>query len=257
MPQAEDARHVVVEASAEQAVGVVTELFASIVCEAVEKAGNCYLALSGGTTPYALYKQLAAEAMSGKVPWQDVEIFFGDERDVPHDHVESNYGRIQQILLDHVPVRPDRVHPMPADSEDLTAAAGQYEQTIRRIVPAGKDGKPRFDLILLGMGGDGHVASLFPATDALETVQELVTACFVPVLGRHRMTFTFPLINAAGQVILLVTGGDKAEAVATLLGNDEELRQLLPAANVAPKEGKLSFVFDVAAGRQAGLRPEA
>ena len=257
MPQPEDARHVVVEASAEQAVGVVAELFASMVCDCVDRAGSCYVALSGGTTPYALYKQLAAEAMSGKVPWQDVEVFFGDERDVPHDHVESNYGRIQRILLDQVPVRPDRVHPMPADAEDLPGAAGLYEQTIRRIVPAGEDGKPRFDLILLGMGGDGHVASLFPATEALEKVQELVTVCFVPVLGRHRMTFTFPLINSARQVILLVTGGDKAEAVAPLLGNDEELRRRLPAANVAPKEGKLYFVFDVAAGRQAGLRPEA
>ncbi len=192
--------------------------------------------------------------MKDQLPWSHVEVFFGDERDVPHDHVESNYRMVQRTLLDNVPVQPGCVHPMRADADDLQAAAAEYEQTIREIVPADENGIPRFDLLLLGMGADGHTVSLYPGTEALAETEKLVTACFVPVLGRRRITFTYPLINAARNVILLVTGGDKAEAVADFFGDDEERRKRLPAASVAPTDGKLFLVLDDAAGRQAGLR---
>jgi 6-phosphogluconolactonase len=240
-------------ATAEQATTTVARLFKQIVSEAVRLRGVCTVALAGGTTPRALYQELAAHVFDADVPWQDVEIFFGDERDVPHDHIESNYHMVQRALLDHVPISPDRVHPMPADGADLEAAAADYEQIIREHVPA--EGElPQFDLILLGMGGDGHTASLFPRSDGLDEVDRLVVSHHVPVLGRQRMTFTFPLINAAREVVFLISGDDKAEAVAGLLGNDAERRAEIPAANVEPA-GKLTMVLDARAARQTDLKP--
>ena len=249
-------RQVIVKRSVKEVTRTVSELFNGVVGEAVGQRGVCNLALAGGTTPHALYQHLAGVATSDEVPWRDVEIFFGDERDVPQDHVESNYRMVQRTLLDNVPVPPSRVHPMRGDAEDLDEAAAEYEQTIRQVIPAGKDGIPRFDLILLGMGGDGHTVSLFPYTDALSEKQKLVTVCFVPVLGRRRMTFTFPLINAAENVILMVTGDDKAEAAAAVFSDDPQAARRLPAANIAPHDGSFIVVLDAAAARASGLRPD-
>ena len=249
--------HIVVKQSAEEATWAATAMVKQIICDAVDERSICRLALAGGTTPHGLYLMLAGAALSGEVPWHDVEVFFGDERDVPQDHVESNYRMAQQTLLDHVPIEPGHIYPMPADAGQLETAAKAYEATISQTVPPRADGQPpAFDLILLGMGGDGHVASLFPETEALDEKDRLVTAYFVPVLGRQRMTFTFPLINAAKNVVYLVTGADKANAVAALLGNDEAARSRLPASRVQLTDGKLSLVLDVAAARQTGLRPE-
>ncbi len=249
-----ESRSILVEPTADEANATVAELLKSIVCEAVAARGACHLALVGGTTPHGLYQRLAGEGGTGDVPWQKVQVFFGDERCVPLDHVESNYLMAQRALLDHVPVPPHHVHAMRADGDDLDAAAAEYETTIRQIIPAGEDGVPRFDLILLGMGGDGHTASLFPHTDATAEGEKLVLAYLVPVLGRHRMTLTLPLINAARNLIMLVTGDDKAEAVATILGDDAEARQVLPAAHVCPSDGKLVVVLDEPAARQTDLK---
>jgi len=256
MPQNDAFSEMVVEPSAERATWFVAEQVKHIICQAVEERGICHTALVGGTTPHGLYLILAGAAVSGEVPWHDVEVFFGDERDVPQDHVESNYRMAQRTLLDHVPIEPSRIHPMPADADDLAAASKDYEQAIRRTVPAGQGGSPAFDLILLGMGGDGHIASLFPGTEALGETQKLVTAYFVPVLGRKRMTFTYPLINAARHVILLVTGDDKAQAVRVLLGDPGAARSSLPAAGLCLDHGKLTLVLDAAAAKQAGLRSQ-
>jgi len=250
-------RNVVVKQTAEEATWVATEMVKQIICETAAENSMCRMALAGGTTPHGLYLMLAGAALSGEVPWHNVEVFFGDERDVPQDHVESNYCMAQQTLLDHVPIEPGYIHPMPADTGRLDVGAGEYEAAIRQAVPPCRDGGlPAFDLILLGMGGDGHTASLFPDTEALGERDKLVTACFVPVLGRSRMTFTFPLINAARNVVFLVTGPDKAQAVAALLSDDETAADYLPAARVNPADGTLTFVLDAAAARQAGIRPE-
>ena len=255
MSKPREFRRVLVEPSAEQANATVSGLFKQIVCDAVAKRGVCHLALAGGTTPHGLYRTLAAEVSSGEVPWQHVEVFFGDERDVPHDHVESNYKMAQQTLLDHAPVPPRRVHPMPADAADLDTASTMYEQVIRDVVGAEAEAIPRFDLILLGMGGDGHTASLFPNTEALAEKRKLVTAHLVPVLGRKRMTFTFPLINAARNIVMLITGVDKAEAVVSMLGDDPAARRAIPAARVVPDDGELVIVLDSAAARLADQPP--
>lgn len=248
---------VLVEDSPAQATQVAADLFKTIICEAVDRRGVCHLALSGGTTPHALYQCLTVPGQVGDadVPWRKVEVFFGDERDVPHDHVESNFHMAQRTLLDNVPIEPSRVHAMPADAEDLDQAAIDYERIIRRIVPAPADGVPGFDLVLLGMGGDGHVASLFPGTEALSERKKLVVAQHVPVLGRRRMTFTFPLLNAARNVLLLVTGPDKAGAVAKLLGEEPTAKEDLPAAGISPAEGKLVVILDAQAARLASVKP--
>ena len=249
MSESQFPARVVVEETAQGATEFVADMMRIIICESVGKTGSCKIALAGGTTPHALYKQLAREVISCEVPWQDVDVFFGDERDVPHDHVESNFRMAQRALLDHVPVSPGRVHPMPADSDDLDGAAEKYEQLIRTTVSAVSDGIPSFDLILLGMGGDGHTASLFPFTDALVETRRLVVSHFVPVLGRRRMTFTFPIINAARNIVALVTGADKAEAISIVMGDDEEVRADLPFSMIRPTSGEFILAMDITASR--------
>jgi 6-phosphogluconolactonase len=244
-------RTVVVEYDVERLVQVVGGLIEAMICDGVSKQGIFRLALAGGTTPRALYQYLASQAVKSEVPWQRTQYFFGDERDVPHDNIESNYRMAQRTLLDFLPVEPGNIYPMPADRDDLPSGAAEYEQTIRKIVPAGPDGIPAFDLILLGIGADGHTASLFPDTPALEEREKLVIAHFVPVLGRSRITFTFPLINAARRVVCLVTGDDKAQVMADIMSDDPGIKARLPAARVNP-QGTLIMAMDAAAARMSG-----
>ena len=246
---------VIVAEDAGAAADRAAERFVQIVAKRTASGGDCFLALCGGTTPAELYRRLATPPLSERVDWAKVHIFFGDERDVPQDHVENNYRMVAKNLLDHVPILLDQVHPMPADSRDMSAGADQYEDLIRRLVPGESDDIPRFDLILLGLGGEGHTASLFPDTPAVDERQRLVVAQFVPVIGRNRMTFTFPLINAARHVMFCVTGADKAAAVAAVLSDDAELRERYPASRVNPTEGQLIFLLDTAAARNVNIPP--
>jgi 6-phosphogluconolactonase len=239
-----DSERVIIErdpsAAAERAAGRIAEIIAARAGEGAE----CCIALCGGTTPGELYRCLAGPPLVESVPWEKVQVFFGDERDVPQDHVENNFRMVTKTLLDHVPLPLAQVHPMPADCRDLAAAAEQYENLIRRLVPAEGEDLPTFDLILLGMGAEGHVASLFPDTPALAERTRLVQAQFVPVIGRNRMTFTFPLINAARNVMFFITGADKARAVQAVLSDDVERKARYPAARVQPTRGQLIFVLD-------------
>lgn len=235
-----------VEKSPESAAAKAAEIFRKTIRESVQQHERCAVALAGGTTPRLMYQRLADEAVVDRVPWGQVDIFFGDERDVPQDDVESNFGVAQRTMLDHLPIDWERVHPMRADAEDLDAASGEYEQIIRRVVPAGPGGVPQFDLIMLGMGGDGHTASLFPDSPILNEGSRLVVACHIPVLGRNRMTFTFPVINAARSVVMLVTGDDKAGVVERVIRQHD---QSLPSARVFPPHGTLHYVLDNSAAR--------
>jgi 6-phosphogluconolactonase len=246
---------VVVEPTMAQANAMAAEMFKGLVCQAVAERKRCHLALAGGTTPQDLYRQLTRTTAMNEVPWGGVTVFVGDERDVPQDSVESNFGMIQRTLLDHVPVQLENVYPMPADAPDLDAAAAEYEKTLHRVVPSDGGKTPRFDLLLLGMGGDGHTASIFPDTPAESESKRLVMAQFVPVLGRDRMTFTFPLINAARNVLLLVTGEDKADALAALVGEAKPPR-LLPVMKVNPTDGTFLVVADADAARKTSHRLE-
>ncbi len=237
-----------VQPTAAMAAQHLVEHIISIAQQATAQASSCSIALSGGTTPREAYRLLATQPLSEQVPWDKMEVFFGDERDVSPDNVENNYRMASNLLLDHVPVPLSHVHPMPTDASDMNAAARQYEELIRRLVPARDGDLPSFDVILLGMGGEGHTASLFPETPAVCNHEQLVVSHFVPVIGRNRMTFTFPLINAARNVIFFVTGADKAKAVAAVL-SDMEARYAMPAAHVAPRHGQLFFYLDAEAAR--------
>jgi 6-phosphogluconolactonase len=241
----------------ENAIRFVADLFQTIVCDAVGRSGNAFIALSGGSTPRAVYQLLAERTMSDDtLPWGKVEVFFSDERDVSQDSIESNYRTAQRLLLDHLPITPGQIHPMPADAGDMERSAAEHDQAIRQLVPAGAGGIPSFDLIMLGMGLDGHVGSLFPCTpEALEEKEKLVLSHFVPVLGRKRMTFTFPLINAAKNVVLFITGADKSNIVASLLDPANQQRSRIPASHLAPVDGQLFIVLDAAAASQTSLRP--
>ena len=195
------------------------------------------IALSGGSTPKRLYETLAAEPFRGRLPWQSVELFFGDERTVSPDHPDSNYGMARRALLDPLGLE---AHRMPAAEGD---AAG-YERLVRHRVPAGEDGIPAFDLVLLGVGEDGHTASLFPGTAALDERERLVVMNDVPSLGTRRMTFTFPLLEAARRVWVLASGAAKRAIVARCLdpaGAD------LPVARARPRSGELVWWLDEAA----------
>lgn len=239
-------KEILVEKSSEKAAAKAAEIFRSVVCDSVYHRGVCNAALSGGTTPRSTYQLLADQALTDDVPWSQVEVFFGDERDVPQDDVESNFRMVQRTLLDHTPIDWARVHPMRADAEDIGGAANEYEETIRHKVHSNNHGIPQFDLVMLGMGGDGHTASLFPGCANLDEMHKLVVACFIPVLGRHRISFTFPLINAARNVLLLVTGDDKADAVRRVI-HDQDMA--LPSSRITPHHGTLHIVLDSAAAR--------
>ena len=259
MSETKERTRVCVAATPADAARLVAELMRSVVRKAVSQRNVCHLAFSGGTTPRAMYDLLAKSVLTDEAPWADAHVFFGDERDVQHDHIDSNYHMVQRALLDHLPIPPTNVHPMRGDADDLQAAAAEYESTIRQIIGAKGKAVPRFDLVLLGMGSDGHTASLFPGEDAVRETEKLVVAQHVEVLGRRRMTFTFPLINAARNVMLLVTGNDKVQAVACLLGKSpaDAFRRDMPALRIAPSDGDFIIVLDSAAGRLAGLRPKS
>jgi 6-phosphogluconolactonase len=193
---------------------------------AIRRRGRFVVALSGGSTPRLVYPLLASPPRIGRVDWSRVVFFWGDERGVPPDHPESNFGAARRMLLDHLPaVRPAAVHRMPADAADRDQAAARYAAAIGRAI-----GDGRFDLVWLGMGPDGHTASLFPGASTLAERRRLVAWATAPASAPvpDRMTFTLPLINAARAVLFVVAGPDKAGAVRSVRRGSREL----PAARV-------------------------
>ncbi len=214
----------------------------AVARNAIRRRGRCVLALSGGSTPRVVYPLLAASPRVDAVDWSRVQFVWGDERAVPPDHAESNYGVARAMLLEHLPgLRADAVHRMPAEVPDREAAAAGYERTIRRLLDP-----PRLDLIWLGMGPDGHTASLFPGASTLAERQRLVVPATAPAgMAVHdRMTFTLPLINAARAVLFVVAGADKAAAVRSVRGGSRKL----PAARVRARS-TLWLLDAPAAGR--------
>ena len=213
--------------------------FAARANEAIEEHGRFAVALAGGSTPKATYEVLARD-YSGRIDWSKVHVFFGDERTVPPDHGDSNYRMAKETLLDHVPV--GSVHRM--QGELMTdEAAEAYEAELRDFF--GPEELPRFDLILLGIGGDGHTASLFPETSALEVHDRLVVANPVLKLDTTRITLTVPVINAARTVAFLVAGEDKANALAEILEGNPDPREY-PASLIQPQGGP-KWMIDLSA----------
>lgn len=196
---------------------------AALITQAIAKRGRAFVALSGGSTPKTMFAELTAR----KLDWSKVSFFWSDERAVPPDHEDSNFRMAKETLLEKVSqAKAERMH---GEDPDLGRAAAEYEAIIAREVPGHV-----FDLILLGLGPDGHTASLFPGTTALEEDKRLVVANEVPQKKSTRLTFTFPLINAARAVFFLAAGEDKAPALAQILRGEPgvEPAQRVQAARV-------------------------
>ena len=191
---------------------------------AIDDHGTFHLVLTGGSTPQLVCPLLVVPPRVLQLDWTKVEFFFGDERAVPARHPDSNYNTARQALLDYLPrVEPGQVHRMIGEAADLEAAARAYQALINRIVPKGESGLPAFDLIWLGMGPDGHTASLFPGTEALNETERWVVPNWVPQLDAWRLTLTYPILNAAREVNLVAAGEEKAWAVRAVQAGAEDV----------------------------------
>jgi 6-phosphogluconolactonase len=228
---------------AEAVARAATETFARLASEAVGERGTFSVALSGGTTPRRVYELLAGEEFRDAVQWPKVHVFFGDERTVPPDHAESNYRMASEALLSRVPVPSENVHRIEGLG-DAAANASDYESVMRGFF--GDVEWPRFDLVLLGMGDDGHTASLFPNTAALEESRVWVAPNWVEKLGAWRITLTAPAINAARRVVFLITGASKAERLREVLNGVHDPSRL-PSQIIRPRDGALRWYVDRAA----------
>jgi 6-phosphogluconolactonase len=201
------------------------------------------IALSGGSTPALLFRELAL--YSRRPDWGWVKIFWSDERMVPPDHPQSNYGLAKRLLFDELPIPPQNIFRMPGEIP-TEEAAKKYAALIKQEIPAGENGLPQFDWIFLGLGEDGHTASLFPGADSLLITDKICIAVSHPGSGQPRLTFTLPLINQAKRIIFLVTGASKSGVVATIWRQEADA-QNYPAAAVQPLKGELCWYLDKAA----------
>jgi len=195
------------------------------------------VALSGGSTPKAMFRILAGEFRE-RVPWSKIHFFWSDERHVPPDHPDSNYRMANEALLSHVPVAPENIHRIHSENPDAAEAASEYEKTLRDVT---KQTLPRLDLIFLGLGTDGHTASIFPGSEVLQETKRLVAAPWVDKLKTYRITMTLPLINNAGAVVFLVSGAEKAAIVKEVLEGGNKY----PAQAVKPTHGELIWMVNV------------
>jgi 6-phosphogluconolactonase len=223
--------------------------------EAVREKGNLCVALSGGSTPKALYGLLISNpVLQAMVPWGKIQFFFGDERHVPPDDAESNFRMVTEAMLARAPVDAKQVHRIKGENRNAVQAAEEYEEDLRTSFGLAEGQLPRFDLVLLGMGPEGHTASLFPGTKALREERRLVVSNWVGKLYTDRITLTPPVLNNAARVIFMAHGAEKAPALKAVLEGPYEPDQL-PAQIIKPREGKVLWLVDPSAA--AMLAPQA
>ena len=223
--------------------------------QAIASTGTFRLALSGGSTPKALYALLAGPALAARLDWRRVAVFFGDERCVPPGHADSNFGMANDTLLKPLKIAGDRIFRMCGEDEP-DHAARHYEEQIRNEFKTSPPAWPRFDLILLGLGDDGHTASLFPGTPALSEQKRLVVPNQAPQGARQRLTFTAPLINQAQAVVFLVSGTSKAPALKAVLEDREADKKKFPAKLIQPEKGRLIWFLDHAAAAELTIEKQ-
>jgi 6-phosphogluconolactonase len=232
---------------AEQVAREAAGLFVRLSIEAVSQRGSFSVALSGGTTPRRIYELLASDDYCTQVSWANVHIFFGDERTVPPDHADSNYRMASEAMLSHVPVPPENVHGIRGVG-DAAANASLYESELRSFFGSSAEW-PRLDLVMLGMGDDGHTASLFPGSAALTEERAWVAANWVEKFNTWRITLSAPAINAARRVLFLITGAGKADRLREVLkGERDPVR--LPSQLIQPRDGTLEWFVDRAAAEE-------
>ena len=223
------------------------EYIMRIAKESIDLHGRFTIALTGGTTPGEAYSLLGSEPIRSQIDWRLVHIFWGDERCIPHTNPESNFYLAQETLLDHIAIPKSQIHPMPADQPDRDAASQAY--TVEMQHTFGTNGIPSFDLIHLGMGPEGHTASLFPNQASLHEKQRLVMPVSVPKPPPDRLTFTPPLLNAARNVLFLVTGSEKADALQAVLEGEFQPEEY-PAQIVRPTNGEVVWMLDRAVAQK-------
>ena len=222
--------------------------FVHAATEAITQRGRFLVALSGGSTPKLLYQQLADPSTRTQVDWSQVHFFWSDERAVPMDHADSNFRLAYDTLLQPLNVPATNIHRLTGEHSDLDRAAKEAQADLARTAGVSAEGgAPVLDLVLLGMGADGHTASLFPRTAAVREQQRWIVANEVPQLATERLTFTAPLINAARQVWFLVTGADKADRLAEVLEGPRDVERL-PSQLVQPARGGVTWYLDQPAG---------
>ena len=227
--------------------------FARLADQYVIGCGHFTVALAGGSTPRAMFGLLAEEPFLETVPWSSIYFFWGDERCVAPDHAESNFRMAQETLLSKVPVPEENIFRIPAENPDHDRAAQEYSDTLSRFFLAGPGAPraataplsnlPRFDLVLLGMGPDGHTASLFPDTSALNANDRIAVANFIDKLGVHRITLTAATINNARNVTFVASGEDKADALKAVLEGPHR-PETYPSQLVRPRNGTLLWLVD-------------
>jgi 6-phosphogluconolactonase len=241
----------------------VAQEFVQAATAAVSEKGSFSVALSGGSTPKALYSLLANDAgLRAQLPWDKMYFYFGDERSVGPDHADSNFRMANETMLSKVPIKPEQVFRVKGEYKDTEKAAQEYDEALRSSfkMSNGKIGEgktaggkiaegqfPRFDLVLLGMGNEGHTASLFPGTKALYETKRIAVRNWVGKLYTDRITLTAPAINNAARVIFMVTGADKALALKGVLEGPYEPEQL-PAQMIQQSNGQLLWLVDTTAG---------
>jgi 6-phosphogluconolactonase len=238
--------HVRVFETPEEVAAASAARFVALAREAVAARGAFGVALAGGNTPRRVYELLAGGELRGQVSWPSVHVFFGDERCVPPDDAESNYRMAREALLSRVPIPDENVHRIEGRG-DAAANASRYEDELRGFF--GDADRPRFDLVMLGMGDDGHTASLFPATTVLEESAAWAAAVWVEKLRAWRITLTAPAVNAARHVMFLVNGAGKAARLREVLRGARD-PQRLPAQLIRPAEGTLEWLIDRAAAAE-------
>jgi 6-phosphogluconolactonase len=219
--------------------------FAELAVAFTSDAGRFTVALSGGSTPKAMFQILAEKPFADSLPWPSIYFFWGDERCVPPDHAESNYRMANETLLSKVPVPRENIFRIPAEDEDHERAAASYSETLRKFF-AGE--RPALDLVFLGMGADGHTASLFPGTAALQAGDRIAAPNYVEKFQSWRITLTASAINMARSVIFLVAGADKAPALKEVIEGPRN-PELYPSQLIEPSQGSLLWMVDEAAAK--------
>lgn len=236
-------RNIVIPGDAEETTLFCTRQFLQVAQDAIAHQGIFTVALSGGHTPHAIFKELSKPLYHQALDWTKVLCFWSDERNVPSDHPDSNYANAMRAGLADIPFLPENIFRMPAEGE-IEASALAYEQLIRQKIPS-----LRFDLIMLGMGEDGHTASLFPRTHGLHTKDRLVIANYVPQKKTWRMTLTYECIHMANLICIYAIGENKAKMIAeVLLGTYDP--DNLPAQRVGTPSHKALWILDKAASEQ-------
>jgi 6-phosphogluconolactonase len=221
--------------------------FTELARERVQQGKVFTVALSGGSTPRTFLEILANPEFSQRIQWESVHLFQVDERCVPPEHLQSNYRMIHGSLLRLVPAAAENFHRMKAEQEARDAASAEYEAEIATVLAPAEGRSPRFDLVFLGLGSDGHTASLFPGSAALSENSKWVCPNYVEKLQMHRLTLTYPVLNAASEIVFLAAGSGKAEILRQVLEGPHDPRRL-PAQGVQPAVGGVTWYLDRAAG---------